>query len=148
MNDVSNEYRMGLMQLLISAGRSMTTLLDERLLPLDLSAAKFFALYILADTRQQIALSALADLLGTGKSNVTPLIDRMEQDHLVRRVRSEDDRRVVYIEITTAGRERLAQAKAVVAETSALIEADFSPEEVGVMTALLGRFVMRFCPPH
>lgn len=148
MNDMRSEYSMGLMQLLISAGRSMTTVLDEKLLPLDLSAAKFFALYILGESKEPFALSILAKLMGTGKSNVTPLIDRMEEDGLVRRVRSADDRRVVYLEITAEGRQRLAAGKAVFSETSTLIEADFSPDEVRMLTELLSRFVARFCLPR
>lgn len=148
MNENNAAFQPVLLQLFISAGRAMTTLLDEQLLPLDLSAAKYFALYILADTAERIALSTLADRMGTGKSNMTPLVDRLESDGMVRRVRSEQDRRVVFIEITALGRERLEQAKRLFDELSHRVEDSYSTAEIQMLTSLLTRFVMRFCPPH
>jgi MarR family transcriptional regulator, 2-MHQ and catechol-resistance regulon repressor len=148
MNDSSAAFQPALLQLLISAGRAMTTLLDEQLLPIDLSAAKFFALYILMDSTEPVAFSTLADRMGTGKSNVTPLVDRLENDGLVRRVRSEQDRRVVYVEVTLLGKERLESAKRLVEELSQSVEQNYSDAEVGMLTLLLARFVTRYCPPH
>lgn len=148
MNEMSETYQPDLMQLLISAGRAMTTLLDEKLLALELSAAKFYTLQILTQANEMLPLSELAERLGTGKSNMTPLVDRLEADRLVRRLRSDADRRVVYVEITAEGISRLQQARVVFAETSHLLEGQYTTEELHSLTDLLGRFVMRFCPPH
>jgi DNA-binding MarR family transcriptional regulator len=46
----------------------------------------------------------LADLVVLSRSNLTRLVDRLEKARLVRRVRSEDDRRGAYAEITAEGR--------------------------------------------
>ena len=46
----------------------------------------------------------LADLVVLSRSNLTRLVDRLERARLVRRVRSEDDRRGAYAEITAEGR--------------------------------------------
>jgi DNA-binding MarR family transcriptional regulator len=46
----------------------------------------------------------LADLVVLSRSNLTRLVDRLEKARLVRRVRSEDDRRGAYAEITVEGR--------------------------------------------
>ena len=46
----------------------------------------------------------LADLVVLSRSNLTRLVDRLEQARLVRRVRSQDDRRGAYAEITAEGR--------------------------------------------
>lgn len=148
MNEMSETYQPDLMQLLISAGRAMTTLLDEKLLALELSAAKFYTLQILTQANEMLPLSELAERLGTGKSNMTPLVDRLEADRLVRRLRSDADRRVVYVEITAEGISRLQQARVVFTETSHLLEGQYTTEELHSLTDLLGRFVMRFCPPH
>ncbi len=46
----------------------------------------------------------LADLVVLSRSNLTRLVDRLEKARLLRRVRSEDDRRGAYAEITMEGR--------------------------------------------
>jgi len=46
----------------------------------------------------------LAELVVLSRSNLTRLVDRLEKAKLVRRVRSEDDRRGAYAEITAEGR--------------------------------------------
>src|SRR5215470_11775904 len=61
-----------------------------------------WALERLADGRSR--MHELADLVVLSRSNLTRLIDRLEKVKLVRRVRSEDDRRGAYAEITAEGR--------------------------------------------
>ena len=46
----------------------------------------------------------IADLVVLSRSNLTRLVDRLEQGGLVRRVRSEEDRRGAFAEITTEGK--------------------------------------------
>lgn len=70
-------------------------------------------------TRQQATLlglleepkpmSALAEVLHRVASNVTGLVDRLERQGLVQRGRADDDRRVVLISSTAAGRELYAR---------------------------------------
>jgi 5'-methylthioadenosine phosphorylase len=45
----------------------------------------------------------LCDLLYLSSSTVTELIDRLESNNLVRRIRSKEDRRVILLEITDEG---------------------------------------------
>jgi DNA-binding MarR family transcriptional regulator len=56
-----------------------------------------------------LAVSRLADWLGIGVPNATGLLDRMEQRHLVERVRDAEDRRVVLARMTDLGREAIAE---------------------------------------
>ena len=51
-----------------------------------------------------LSISGLAELLGLGLPNVTGLVDRLEERRLVERRRDPDDRRVVHVTLTTAGR--------------------------------------------
>ena len=52
-----------------------------------------------------LSLSELSDRIRAGNSTVSGIIDRMEREELVRRVRSKEDRRVVHIKLTDKGRE-------------------------------------------
>ena len=52
----------------------------------------------------------LATQLLQSESNLSTLLERMRQDGLITRVRSESDRRVTLIALATAGREALARA--------------------------------------
>jgi DNA-binding MarR family transcriptional regulator len=52
-----------------------------------------------------LSLSELSDRIRAGNSTVSGIIDRMEREELVRRVRSKEDRRVVHIKLTEKGRE-------------------------------------------
>jgi len=61
-----------------------------------------WALERAGDGRQR--MHELADLVVLSRSNLTRLVDRLEKARLVRRVRSEDDRRGAYAEITAEGR--------------------------------------------
>jgi DNA-binding MarR family transcriptional regulator len=51
-----------------------------------------------------LSLSSLSDRIKARNSTVTGIIDRMERDGLVRRERSEADRRIVLIRLTRKGR--------------------------------------------
>ena len=52
----------------------------------------------------------LATYLLQSESNLSTLLDRMKKDGLISRVRSESDRRVALIGLSTAGRDALARA--------------------------------------
>lgn len=45
-------------------------------------------------------ISRLAQYTGSANSTVSGIVDRLERMKLVKRVRSEDDRRVIYVELT------------------------------------------------
>jgi len=54
-----------------------------------------------------LPMSRLAELLEVSFSNVTGLVDRLEERHLVERLRAEDDRRVVLVRLTAIGQDLL-----------------------------------------
>jgi DNA-binding MarR family transcriptional regulator len=51
-----------------------------------------------------LSLSALSERMSAKNSTVTGIVDRMERDGLVQRLRSETDRRVVMIRLTDEGK--------------------------------------------
>ncbi len=58
-----------------------------------------------------MTMSRLAELLGVSMSNATGLIDRMEANHLIERVRVPDDRRLVLVQPAAAGRQALSETE-------------------------------------
>ena len=57
-----------------------------------------------------LTTSALAKLIHLSNSTIVGILDRMEQKGWVRRERSSGDRRIVLVDLTTAGEEFLAEA--------------------------------------
>lgn len=61
--------------------------------------------------RGKVTMSDLSRKLGISMSATTTLVDRLEADGLVNRIRSESDRRVVYAGMTGAGQRVLQESK-------------------------------------
>ena len=58
-----------------------------------------------------MTMSRLAELLGVSLSNATGIIDRMETNQLIERVRVPDDRRLVLVQPAAAGRAALSETE-------------------------------------
>jgi MarR family transcriptional regulator, organic hydroperoxide resistance regulator len=72
-------------------------------------------------------------------SNVTRLIDGLEQDGLVRRIADHSDRRVTYVELTSEGRTVAERIVPAVVQFAMDVAQEFSPEELQTLLALLTR---------
>lgn len=112
--------------------------LDRRMIDLGLTDAQWKPMFML----YQGGCSTAADLSriachDTGA--VTRLIDRLEAKELLRRVRSADDRRVVNLELTDAGRKIAAEVPKIIVCLANQVLAGFSPDEFEQFKALLGR---------
>lgn len=66
----------------------------------------------LLDSLDDLTLSELSERIRAKNSTVTGIVDRMERDGLVVRIRSQEDRRVVHIRLSERGR-KLARSIAV-----------------------------------
>ena len=77
--------------------------LEAAVNPLGLSLAKLAVLHFLADAKEPLPLSALAERQHCVRSNITQLVDRLEKDGLVRRRADSNDRRSVRAALTAAG---------------------------------------------
>lgn len=71
------------------------------------------ALVHLEDTLDGLRMNELAGRILASKSGLTRVVDRMEEAGLVRRERPRNDRRVIQVLITDAGRAALARAREV-----------------------------------
>lgn len=73
----------------------------------EISFSQFLILQTLYE-KEALRMNELALILGVSKANVTGLVDRMVRARLIERMRSDDDRRVVFVSLSPRGR-RVAQ---------------------------------------
>ncbi|MGQ7844766.1 MarR family winged helix-turn-helix transcriptional regulator [Granulosicoccus sp. 3-233] len=119
---------------------SMKSQIDQAMEPHDLTAMQWQPLYIIANglatTSAEVARRMQVD---TGA--VTRMVDRMEQKGLVERVRCQQDRRVVNLQVTGLGR----QSASVVPEALCKVLNDhlqgFSAEEADTLKGFLLRML-------
>ena len=92
------------------------------------------------DELGDMSLSDLSERIRAQNSTVTGIVDRMERESLVDRIRSNEDRRVVHIRLTDKGQKL---AKALVFEPFKLFRSAFehalTAEELRVLLALLDK---------
>jgi DNA-binding MarR family transcriptional regulator len=69
-------------------------------------------LWALAEIKEitNITVNNLAKSMALHQSTISNLIDKMERKNLIQRVRSTEDKRVVYLSLTTAGEDMLQKA--------------------------------------
>lgn len=117
----------------------LRTFAESRLRPMGASVARLRALRMLAREGVPLRMRDLSELLGIAARTTTTIVDSLEQDGLVERVRHVDDRRAFLLTLTEAGRAHYEQAEAM--DTQALAEATgtLSAREREQLRALLGK---------
>ena len=90
--------------------------LEAAVSPMGLSLAKLNVLRLLAEAKEPLPLSELAEIQHCVRSNITQLIDRLESDGLVRRRADPDDRRGVLAELTPTGEQARARGMRALAD--------------------------------
>jgi DNA-binding MarR family transcriptional regulator len=112
---------------------------DEALKPFDLTFARYEALVLLTfSQRGSLPLGKMGERLMIHPTSVTNIVDRLEQQGLVRRVDHPTDRRTTLCEITPAGRRVVTDATRAVTAVQLGI-AGLSDREVDQLTRLLGK---------
>jgi len=86
-------------------------------------------------------ITDLAGCIGSGKSNVTQLVDRLESDGFVQRARDPDDRRGVTVELTRRGRRHYQDGKKIVEQAEQEIMSIFTSVERAQLEAYLRRLI-------
>lgn len=77
---------------------------------LDITLNQYLVLSLLA-RKESFGMGELARQMGTSSGNMTAMIDRLVRAGLVERTRSEKDRRVVTVRLSTAGMELADRAR-------------------------------------
>jgi MarR family transcriptional regulator, 2-MHQ and catechol-resistance regulon repressor len=100
-----------LISLLSHVQQSISREIEDALRVDNLSLAKYNILSALDEEGGSVPFSTLVERLGCVRSNVTGLIDRLQEDRLVRRVDHPEDRRMLFAELTDEGHALIASAK-------------------------------------
>jgi DNA-binding MarR family transcriptional regulator len=101
--DASAAAKAGIIADLRATMGELKCLGSERLVRLGISMSQLHVMHLL-DRHGDIPMSRLAELVDVSFSNATGLIDRLEERGYVERIRVPNDRRVVLVRITAAGR--------------------------------------------
>src|SRR5215831_15235323 len=122
------------------ARASLLSSLDQRLAPFGLTGMQFAVLKHLADGAARSAAD-LCRFMQYDAGSMTRILDRLEDKGLVRRERGRDDRRVVFLRLTAAGRTQLPRLAAVAVRVLEAHLAGFSAAEVEALKGYLGRMI-------
>ena len=111
---------------------------EALLAPHDVTLQQFNVLRILRGARPEgLCTLAIAERMIEQTPGITRLIDRLEKKGLVRRVRSEEDRRQVWCRITPAGERLLARLDDPVEQFDRAAVRRLSPADQEQLTTLL-----------
>ena len=114
---------------------------DAQLAPHDVTYVQYLPLYKLMHCDACNTVAALARELEVDAGAITRSLDRLEAKGLVRRERSTEDRRVVLLALTDAGREVAAKVPGVLAEVLNAHLSDFNHGEWQQMLQFLQRML-------
>ena len=124
---------------IIGAGQRIQDKMESALADSGLSLAKLNALRHLVEADAPMSLGQLAEKIACVKSNVTQLVDRLENDGLVKRLPDPSDRRSVLASVTDEGRARFASGNAALVTVEADLIAQL-PSQVKSSVSSLSSF--------
>ena len=135
---LNSERSIGL--LMRRAVASVVQAVDRQLVEHDLTHAQWVPLYKL-HKGECATMAALSRDLQLDPAAMTRALDRLESKGLVHRARSEQDRRVVKLELTDEGQRMARHVPAVLCEALNAHLAGFTPAEWETLVDLLQRVV-------
>ena len=106
------------LMLLVDAANVIQRGLEKRLSQLKLSVPQQRILTLVYFAKEKLTPSLLAALLLQEAHSVSGLLNRLEDRDLIARTRDRTDRRVVWVDLTTAGREVAEEATRIVHATA------------------------------
>lgn len=113
--------------------------IERSIAPTHVTLPQALALSTIKSGEGPMTPSRLAHYLTQETQSVTGLIDRMEKQGWVRRVRDLPDRRAIRLELTEGGAQKLQETAEPGFDTTTRMFARLKPEELEELTALLGR---------
>jgi MarR family transcriptional regulator, multiple antibiotic resistance protein MarR len=118
----------------------LLTKLDGELQPFGLTGMQFAILKILSD-RSAGTAADLSRSLHYDTGSMTRLLDRLQEKGLIRRERSKDDRRLVALRVTRAGRAVMPRLQGAAARAVQRMLTGFSAAEIGELRGFLDRMI-------
>lgn len=95
---------------LYTASRLITRMYQPFLKEIDLTYLQYIVMLVMWEN-QKIVLKELGELLYLDSGTLSPLIKKLEKKGLIKKQRSEEDERVLEVEITNKGKNLKAKAK-------------------------------------
>lgn len=109
----------------------------------DISMPQFNILRILRGAKEALNVHTVKDRMIEKSHNTTRLMDKLIDKGLIDRIRCEDDRRVVFVNITESGLGLLSQIDDQLDQTS-LFPSSLTDEEANTLSDLLDKLRLEF----
>lgn len=113
---------------------------NNRLINLGTTRVQWIAMYYL-NKYNTLNQSELAEKLDSKASTVVRLIDRMEREGLVQRIKNSQDRRVSYIELTEKGQNFWKEILPEGEKMSEIFSKNISEEDMSIFKKVLNQMV-------
>ncbi|MEY9965430.1 DNA-binding MarR family transcriptional regulator [Streptacidiphilus sp. MAP12-16] len=113
---------------LYATTQRLRTYVDARLREHGASVARLRAMRMLAAAPEPLRMRDLSEMLGVAARTATTVVDSLERDGLVERVRHPLDRRAFLLALTPLGRERHTEAEVVDRDALAVATGGLDPE--------------------
>lgn len=118
----------------------MSACLDKELAELEITHAQWVILMRIAGGLGQTCAD-LCRVASYDTGSMTRMLDRLEEKRLIQRVRSQEDRRVVEVRLTSLGKALLPRLRKSGEAVLARMVDGFTPEEVALGKGLLRRMM-------
>lgn len=128
---------------LVLAARRWRSLLDEKLRPIDQSAARMEAMAAIISSPPLSPQVDIAKRLRIEGPTLTRMLDALEKDSMVERLPDRRDRRTKQLRVTDEGKQALEQIFGVADELRARLFDGYSEEELNTINAFLLEIVSR-----
>jgi DNA-binding MarR family transcriptional regulator len=112
---------------------------DELLRPLEVTGAQLIVIVNLAGRPEPVSASVLCRGISYDAGAMTRMLDRLEAKGLIRRSRSAEDRRLILLELTDAGREAYPRIREISMRVMNRFLRGFSLAEARQLESLLMR---------
>jgi DNA-binding MarR family transcriptional regulator len=113
--------------------------IDSKMSELDLTAMQWAPLLFISLAKTSSTAADLSRCLGVETSSMTRMLDRLEGKGLLTRKRSEDDRRVIFLELTEEGQRLVSEVPFLIADSLNHHLRGFTKEEVDSFKSMLRR---------
>ena len=139
-NSIDNQARIveDLLDNLVMLGNKQLT---EKLTQYDLTVAQYLSMDALNNKGSECSMSELAERIQQSSATMTGIIDRLVEKGWVTRRRSEEDRRAVYVNLTSDGQNLLRRVMTERQQLVLDILRKMSPDEVEQFIHLLQSYM-------
>ena len=118
----------------------MADMFNERLIPQGVTRVQWIAMFYLLKYGS-MSQKELGDRTDIKESTVARLIDRMESEGLIERIKDKADRRITYINLTPKGKQRVEELLPEGQKMSDFFSNGITEEEIEVFKRVLDKFV-------